>query len=111
MEELDIVLKEIRLGTTRSDALRNLGERLDIEEIASFTSLLIQADQLGSSIGMVLRAQSDQLQTRRFQNAETAGAKASQLILLPLVFCIFPAVFIVILGPLVIKFLVQGGLV
>lgn len=110
IEELDVLLKEIRLGTARSDALRNLSERLEIEEISSFTSLLIQADQLGSSIGKVLRAQADQLRTKRFQNAETEGAKASQMILLPLVFCIFPAVFIVILGPLVVKFLVQGGL-
>lgn len=108
IEELEVMLKEIRLGTARSDALRSLSNRLEIEELSSFTSLLIQADQLGSSIGNVLRAQADQLRTRRFQNAETAGAKASQLVLLPLVFCIFPAVFIVILGPLVVKFLAQG---
>lgn len=111
IEELESLLKEIRLGTVRSDALRNMSQRLEIEEISSFVSLLVQADQLGSSIGQVLRAQADQLRTKRFQNAETAGAKASQLVLLPLVFCIFPAVFIVIAGPLVIRYLVQGGLV
>lgn len=107
-EEFGHMLKEIRLGTSRADALRNLSTRLEIEEVSSFTTLLIQADQLGSSIGVVLRAQSDQLRTKRFQNAEAAGAAASQLILLPLVFCIFPAVFIVILGPTILNMLTQG---
>jgi len=110
MEEFDELLKEIRLGTARSDALRNMSQRLDIDEVASFVTLLIQADQLGSPIGLVLRAQSDQLRSKRFQRAEAAGARASQLILLPLIFCIFPAVFIVIMGPMVVKFLVQGSL-
>jgi len=107
-DEFGHMLKEIRLGTSRSDALRNLNHRLEIEEISSFTTLLIQADQLGASIGNVLRAQSDQLRTKRFQNAESAGARASQLILFPLIFCIFPAVFIVILGPTILNMLSQG---
>lgn len=103
--ELDYMLKEIRLGTTRADALRNLSQRLQIEEITSLATLLIQTDQLGASIGQVLRAQSDQLRSRRFQAAETAGARASQIILFPVVFCIFPAIFIVVLGPTVINFI------
>lgn len=107
-DEFSHMLKEIRLGTSRADALRNLNARLEIEEISSFTTLLIQADQLGASIGDVLRAQSDQLRTKRFQNAESAGARASQLILFPLIFCIFPAVFIVILGPTLLNMLSQG---
>lgn len=106
--ELENMLREIRLGTTRSDALRNLSQRLQIEEITSLTTLLIQTDQLGASIGQVLRAQSDQLRSRRFQAAETAGAKASQVILFPVVFFIFPAIFIVVLGPTVINFM-KGG--
>lgn len=110
VEEFSQMLKEIRLGTVRSDALRNLSTRLEIEEISSFTTLLIQADQLGASIGNVLRAQSDQLRTKRFQNAEAAGARASQLILFPLIFCIFPAVFIVILGPTILNMLLTKGL-
>lgn len=108
VEEFGQMLKEIRLGTVRSDALRNMSNRLEIEEVSSFTTLLIQADQLGSSIGVVLRAQSDQIRSRRFQNAEAAGARASQLILFPLIFCIFPAVFIVILGPTLLNMLSQG---
>lgn len=108
VEEFGHMLKEIRLGTARSDALRNLNSRLEIEEVSSFTTLLIQADQLGSDIGFVLRAQSDQIRSKRFQNAEAAGARASQLILFPLIFCIFPAVFIVILGPTILNLLSQG---
>jgi tight adherence protein C len=107
-DEFGYMLKEIRLGTARSDALRNLSNRLEIEDVSSFTTLLIQADQLGSSIGVVLRAQSDQIRSKRFQNAEAAGARASQLILFPLIFCIFPAVFIVVLGPTVLNMLGQG---
>lgn len=110
VEEFSQMLKEIRLGTVRSDALRNLSARLEIEEISSFTTLLIQADQLGASIGNVLRAQSDQLRTKRFQNAEAAGARASQLILFPLILCIFPAVFIVLLGPTFLKMLLTRGI-
>ncbi len=106
--EFGYMLKEIRLGTQRADALRNLSDRLQIEEITSFTTLLVQADQLGASIGQVLRAQSDQLRSKRFQAAETAGAKASQLVLFPLVFCIFPAIFIVVLGPTILNFLQRG---
>ncbi|MCB0326629.1 MAG: type II secretion system F family protein [Bdellovibrionales bacterium] len=108
IEEFQHLLKEIRLGTSRSDALRSLADRLQIEEISSFSSLLIQADQLGASIGDVLRAQADQLRTRRFQNAESAGARASQLVLVPMVVCIFPAIFIVVLGPTLLNFLAQG---
>lgn len=106
--EFNHMLKEIRLGTSRSDALRSLSDRLQIEEITSFTTLLIQADQLGASIGQVLRAQSDQLRAKRFQGAEAAGARASQLILLPLVLCIFPSIFIVILGPIILNILHKG---
>jgi tight adherence protein C len=108
LTEFNHMLREIRLGTARSDALRSLADRLQIEEITSFTTLLIQADQLGASIGDVLRAQSDQLRTKRFQAAESAGAKASQLILFPLVLVIFPAIFIVVLGPAILSFLNTG---
>jgi len=108
IQELNQMLREIKLGTSRADALRNLSDRLQIEEVSSFTTLLIQANQLGAPIGNVLRAQSDQLRTRRFQTAETLGAKASQMVLFPLVICIFPAIFIVVLGPTLISFLQRG---
>ena len=109
IQELGIMLQEIRFGATRSDALRNLSTRLEIEEVSSLASLLIQADQLGASIGQVLRAQSEQIRTRRFQKAEIEGAKASQVILFPLVFCILPAAMLILLGPTFLSF-IQGGL-
>ncbi len=108
MIELGHMLREIRLGTSRADALRSLSDRLRIEEITSLTTLLIQVDQLGASVGQVLRAQSDQLRAARFQAAEAAGARASQLILVPLVFFIFPSIFIVFLGPVILNFLMKG---
>ena len=100
-DELSRVLKEIQLGTTRADALRNMADRVQLSELSSFASILIQADEMGSSIGQVLRAQSDLLRNNRFQRAEREGAKATQKLLLPLIICIFPAVFIVILGPVI----------
>ena len=76
-----------------------------MSEISSFVALLVQADELGASIGPVLRAQSELLRTQRFQAAEKAGAQAAQKILFPLVFCILPAVFIVIFGPIALSFI------
>ena len=111
IEELSFYLHEIQIGTTRSQALRNLAYRINMSEISSFSALLIQADQLGASIGPVLRAQSDLLRTKRFQLAEKKGAAATQKLLFPLVLCIMPAVFIVIFGPIVLNFIYGTGVV
>lgn len=100
-DEFNQMLKELQLGTVRADALRNLADRVQIPELSSFATILIQADQMGSSIGPVLRAQSDLLRSNRFQKAEREGAKATQKLLIPLITCILPAVFIVILGPVI----------
>lgn len=100
-DEFNQMLKELQLGTVRSDALRNLADRVQLSELSSFATILIQADQMGTPIGPVLRAQSDQLRNERFQKAEREGAKATQKLLIPLIVCIFPAVFIVILGPMI----------
>jgi tight adherence protein C len=108
IEELKIMLNEISLGNSRAEALRNLSERVEMEEISSFTTLLIQADQLGASIGPVLRAQSDSMRSTRFQRAEMKGARAAQMILFPMIFCIFPAIFIIIIGPVLVRLLTQG---
>ncbi len=98
-EEFSRMLKELQVGTVRADALRNMADRVQLTELSSFATILIQADQMGSSIGPVLRAQSDLLRSARFQRAEREGAKAAQKILIPLVLFILPAVFIVIMGP------------
>jgi tight adherence protein C len=110
-EELSFYLHEIQVGTTRSQALRNLAYRINMPETSSFAALLIQADQLGASIGPVLRAQSDLLRTQRFQRAEKAGAAATQKLLFPLVLCIMPAVFIVIFGPIFLNFVYGSGII
>lgn len=111
IEELSFYLHEIQIGTTRAQALRNLAYRINMPEISSFSALLIQADQLGASIGPVLRAQSDLLRTKRFQLAEKKGAAATQKLLFPLVLCIMPAVFIVIFGPILLNFVYGTGVV
>ncbi|MDB5037718.1 MAG: Secretion system protein [Bacteriovoracaceae bacterium] len=100
-DEFNQMLKELQLGTVRADALRNMADRVQLPALSSFATILIQADQMGGSIGPVLRAQSDQLRNSRFQIAEREGAKATQKLLIPLVFCILPSVFIVILGPVI----------
>ncbi|MFH1468797.1 MAG: type II secretion system F family protein [Pseudomonadota bacterium] len=109
VEELAFFLREIQIGASRQQALRNLGYRCNMAEISSFSALLIQADILGASIGPVLRAQSDLIRTQRYQRAERQGAQAAQKILFPLILCIMPAVFVVIFGPIVLNFVYGSG--
>jgi tight adherence protein C len=104
-DELSLMLREIRLGTTRSEALRSLADRCVVPEISAFSSVLVQADRLGASIGPVLRAQSDLMRAERFQRAEKAGATASSMVLLPLVLFILPAALLVIVGPVLLRFI------
>ena len=108
-EELNIVLKDIKLGSARGEALRNLAERLDIPEITSFCSVVIDADYTGASIAQVLKDQSIQMRMERFVRAEKAGAKASQLILIPMMIFILPAVFLVVFAPIILQFFYGGG--
>lgn len=107
-EELNGVLRDIKLGSSRADALRSMADRLDIPEITSFVTVLIDADATGAGIGKVLKQQSIQMRLERFTRAEKAGARASQLILLPLMLFIMPAVFIMVFGPVILQFLGQG---
>jgi tight adherence protein C len=104
-DEFSIILNDMRLGKTRAEAIKDFGRRVDIPEVGSFVSVLVQADQLGAPIGEVLRSQASVMRVQRFQRAEQAGARASQKLLIPLVFFIFPAVLIVILGPVVLHFM------
>lgn len=109
-QELGFFMQELQVGVTRQQALRNLSIRVQMSEISSFVALLVQADELGASIGPVLRAQSELLRIQRFQAAEKAGAQAAQKILFPLVLCILPAVFIMIFGPIVLSFIYGQGI-
>jgi tight adherence protein C len=107
MEELRKLLQEIQMGTSQSDALRNMSNRCDAQEVNQFIIVLIQASNLGVPISRVLRAQSEKMRSERFQKAERMGAAATQKIVFPLIFLIIPAILIVILGPLAITFLMS----
>ncbi|MEX2245915.1 MAG: type II secretion system F family protein [Dehalococcoidia bacterium] len=98
-QELSRALRDIALGKSRRDALKEMGERTGVPDLIQFTNAVIQAEAMGSSIGTVLRVQSDQLRMRRRQRAEEAAYKAPVKMLFPLVLCIFPTLFVVILGP------------
>ena len=99
------VLHEIRLGKTRREALRDLANRLDLSDVTSFVAAVIQAEQLGVSIAKVLRIQSDQMRIRRRQRAEEKAHQAPVKMLFPMVFLIFPAIWIVLLGPALLQVL------
>ena len=107
--ELSIVLKDLKLGSSRGDALRDLATRLDIPEMTSFCAVIIDADYTGASIAQVLKDQSQQMRLERFVRAEKAGARASQTMLLPMMFLILPAVFIMVFAPVVINFFYGGN--
>jgi tight adherence protein C len=102
-QELLLVNLEINAGMEREQALRNLGERTGVEEVASLCSILIQSDRFGTSIGTALKVQSETLRTSRRQKLEELAAKTPVKLVFPLIFFIFPAIMVVILGPAVIK--------
>jgi tight adherence protein C len=103
--ELGQVLHEIKMGVVRRDALKALADRTGVEELRAFVSTIIQADQLGVSISKVLKLQSEALRQRRRQRAEEMALKAPIKMLFPLVFFIFPTLFIVLLGPALLQML------
>lgn len=107
-EELRIVLKDIKLGASRREALTSLAERLDIPEITSVVAVVRDAEETGASIAQVLKDQSVQMRLERFVRAEKAGAKASQAMLIPLMFLILPAVFIMVFAPVALNFFYGG---
>jgi tight adherence protein C len=103
-DELRLVNIELRAGKARTEALRNLGDRTGIEDLQSLTTMLIQTDKFGTSVAQSLRVFSETLRTKRRQRAEEAAAKTGVKMVFPLVFCIFPAIWVVSIGPAAIKF-------
>jgi len=108
-EEFNRVLQEIKMGKPRRDALRDLGQRSGVDDLITFVGAIIQADQLGVSIGNVLRLQSEQMRQKRRQAAEEKAMKAPVKMLIPLILFIFPTIFIVLLGPAVIDIVQTMG--
>jgi tight adherence protein C len=102
-EEFSLVNFEIRAGVPRDEALKNLGERTGVADLRSLTAMLIQTDRFGTSIAQALRVHSDTLRTKRRQRAEEAAAKTTIKLVFPLACCIFPALFVVILGPAMVE--------
>lgn len=107
-EELVRVLREIQVGRTRRVALRDMARRIDQSDVHSVVHALVQADELGVSIGSILRVQSEQMRNKRFARAEKLANEAPVKMLFPLVAFIFPCVFIVLLGPIIMQMVRYG---
>ncbi|OGR70834.1 MAG: hypothetical protein A2X40_05825 [Elusimicrobia bacterium GWC2_65_9] len=108
-KELEKMVNEIQLGYTRRDALQRLAMRTGISEVRSFVGLIIQSDELGTSLVELLRSYAADMRFRRLNKAEKLAAKAATKMLIPLFIFIFPTVFIMMLAPMM-KSLVSGGL-
>lgn len=102
-DEFSRMLGEVRAGSTRAEAMRALDARVEVPEVRSFVLAIIQADAFGVSIGRVLRTQAEEMRIKRRQIAEETAQKAPVKMLIPMVFCIFPALFTIVLGPAVIR--------
>lgn len=107
-QELATVLTDVKIGSSKSQALKEMASRIDMPEMTSFVAVLIDSEASGAPISKVLKDQSVQMRLERFVRAEKAGAKASQGILIPLMIFIVPAVFIMVFGPVAISFM-SGG--
>jgi len=102
-DEFSRMLGEVRAGSTRAEAMRALDARIEVPEVRSFVLAILQADTFGVSIGRVLRTQAEEMRIKRRQLAEEKAQKAPVKMLIPMVFCIFPALFTIVLGPAVIR--------
>lgn len=107
--EFAIVLRDLRAGITRADALRRMAERVDVQDVTGFVNAMIQAERMGASMAATLRLQSEQRRNERFQRAEKMAMQAPVKLIFPLIVFIFPVTFIVLGFPIVMKFLAQTG--
>jgi tight adherence protein C len=103
-EELNLINLELRAGKPRAEALRNLADRTGVDDLSALVTMLIQTDKFGTSVAQSLRVHSETLRTKRRQRAEEAAAKTGVKMVFPLVFCIFPAIWVVTIGPAAISF-------
>ena len=107
-DEFARLLGEMRAGAGRADSMRALDARTDVPELRSFILALIQAETFGVSIGRILRGQSEEMRIKRRQLAQEQAQKAPVKLLFPMVFCVFPGIFVVLLGPAALNFIGQG---
>jgi tight adherence protein C len=103
-EELRLVTTEIRAGKPRLEAFRNFASRTKVPEVRSLVAMLVQTDRFGTSIAQALRTHAEEVRMKRRQDAEERAAKIGVKLVFPLVFCLFPALYIAILGPAVITY-------
>jgi tight adherence protein C len=103
--ELRLINLELRAGTGRAEALHNLAERTGVDDVAALVAMLVQTDKFGTSVAQSLRVHSDTVRTKRRQRAEEMAAKTGVKMVFPLVFCIFPVIWVVTIGPAVIRFI------
>jgi tight adherence protein C len=106
-DEFGHVLYEMQIGKPRREALRDMGQRVQVRDLTAFVAAIVQADQMGMSLGPVMRAQSEEVRTRRRQHAEEQAMKAPIKMLFPLMFCILPATMLVVLGPAMVTLFTQ----
>lgn len=102
-QEFSRMLGEVRAGASRANAMRAMEKRTDVPELRSFVLAILQADTFGVSIGRVLRAQADEMRIKRRQMAQERAQKAPVKMMIPMVFCVFPALFVVVIGPAIIN--------
>ena len=103
-EEMRLITTEMRAGKPRLEAFKNFAERTTVEDVRSFVAMLVQTDRFGTSIGQALRTHAETSRTKRRQRAEEKAGKLGVKLVFPLVFCLFPAFYVVVLGPAIIKF-------
>ena len=109
-DEFGLALAEMRAGASRSTALKNLAERVQIPEVQSFVLAIRQADEFGISVSTVLRDQAEEMRVQRRQIAQEKAQKAPVKMLIPMVFCIFPPLFIIVIGPAGLQISASGGM-
>lgn len=108
--EFRIVLRDMRSGLSRADALKRLNERIGLKEVSIFVNAIVQAERLGSSIKNTLQIQSEQRLTERFQRAEKRAMEAPVKLVIPLIVFIFPLTFIILLYPIIVRFMAEGAM-
>lgn len=109
VDELKTMVKEMQMGLSRRESLKNLGKRISSQEINSFVRTLLQADRMGAPITVALKMHSEELRMIRFQKGEEMALKAPIKLLIPLIFFILPVVIAIVAGPVLIKFMQGGG--